>query len=206
MSFVQTFEIRHLRRVTRLHEGFETRLHQRGRTAAQHGLFAEEVRFGLFAEVRFDDPRTPTAIGAGIGQSNVFGLARCVLRHGNEARHPATGNVRGADRVSRTFRRNHDHVQIRARFDELEMHVEAMRKSQRRAFFHVPFEVIAVQRRRQFVRHQNHDHVGIFHRVGHLGHGKLRVFGLAPRAGAGAQTHRDVHARIAQVVCVRVAL
>ena len=57
LQFVQTFEVGHLRCVTRFNQRLEPSLHQRGSAAAQHGLLAKQIRFSFFAKRGFDDPR-----------------------------------------------------------------------------------------------------------------------------------------------------
>jgi len=66
---MQTFEVGHLGRVTGFDEHFKAGLHERARAAAEDGLFAEQIGFSLFFEVRFED--------AGTGAADAFGPREC---------------------------------------------------------------------------------------------------------------------------------
>ena len=116
-EFVQTFEIGHFRCIAGFHQGLKTRLHQRGSTTTQHSLLTKQIRFSFFTEVGFDNSGTPTTIGTGIRQCNVFGLTRRILGNRDQAGNTATRHVRGAYGMTRTFGCNHDHIQISSGFD-----------------------------------------------------------------------------------------
>ena len=45
LDLVQTFEVGHLGRVTGFHQRLEAGLHERGESAAEHRLLAEQIRF-----------------------------------------------------------------------------------------------------------------------------------------------------------------
>ena len=64
LHFVAAFEIGHFRRVARFDQRFVSRLNQRGEAAAEHGLLAEEIGFGFFAEIGFDHSGARAADGA----------------------------------------------------------------------------------------------------------------------------------------------
>ena len=55
LHLVQALEIGHFRRITRLDQCFKAHPDQFDQAAAQHGLFAEQIGFALFAEVGLDD-------------------------------------------------------------------------------------------------------------------------------------------------------
>ena len=105
------------------------------------------------------------------------------------------------------LRRDHQHVDVGARLDQVEVHVEAVREHQRRALLHVGGEVIAIDVGLQLVRGEHHHHVGPFGGLGDLHHLELLGLGLL-HAGRGlAQRDRDVlDAAIAQIERVRMAL
>ena len=58
LQFVQALEVGHFRRVASFNQGFKTGFNQFNGTAAQNGLFAEQVGFGLVLEGGFDDAGT----------------------------------------------------------------------------------------------------------------------------------------------------
>src|SRR3546814_1238738 len=74
-------EVSHFRRVAGFNQRFEAGFDELNGTAAQHGLFTEQVGFGFFAEIGFDDAGTAAADGASIGQGDV---ACCAGRRSEE--------------------------------------------------------------------------------------------------------------------------
>ena len=198
---MQALEIGHLRGIAGLHQSFEAGLHQGRAAAAQHRLLAEQIRFRLFPEAGFDDARPPGADGAGIGERQLLGLAAGVARHGDQAGHAAALDIGGPHRVARPFGRNHDDVQIRPRFDQLEVDVEPVGERQGRAFLQVRFERFRIQLRLKFVRGENHHQIRPRRRLAGLGHPEAGALRLGPGAGAGAQPHRQLrHPGVSQVV------
>ena len=68
LELVQALEVRHLGRVAGVDQRFEARGHQRRGAAAEHGLFAEQIGFRLFAEVGFEDAGASAADAACVRQ------------------------------------------------------------------------------------------------------------------------------------------
>ena len=64
---MQALEISHLGRITGLDEHFKSSLNERAGAAAENGLFTEQIGFGFFLEVRFNDPGARAAAAAGAG-------------------------------------------------------------------------------------------------------------------------------------------
>ena len=125
----------------------------------------------------------------------------------NQARHAGAALILRAHGVAGALRRDHQHVEIGARLDQVEMHVEAVGEHQRRAVLHVLGEMIAVDVALQFVGREHHHHVGPFGGLGDLHHLELLAFGLLHAGRALAQRDRDVlDAAVAQVERVGMAL
>ena len=64
LEFMQALEVGHFRRVTRFHQGIEAGLDQFDAAAAKHGLLAEQIGLGLFAERGLDHAPLGAAVGA----------------------------------------------------------------------------------------------------------------------------------------------
>jgi hypothetical protein len=106
-----------------------------------------------------------------------------------------------------TLRRHHADVDVGARLDQVEVHVEAVREHQRRAVLHVVAQVVAVDVGLQLVGGEHHDDVGPLGGLGHLHHLELLLLGLGDAGRALAQRDRHVLAAgVAQVQRVRVPL
>ena len=105
------------------------------------------------------------------------------------------------------LRRDHQHVEVGARLDQVEVDVEAVGEHQRRALLHVLGEVVVIDVALQFVGREHHHHVGPFGGFRHFHDLELLAFGLFDAGRALAQRDRDLlHARIAQVERVGMAL
>ncbi len=74
--------------------------------------------------------------------------------------------------------RDHEHVDIGPRFNELEVDVEPVGEGERAARLHVRREVVRVDRRLMLVGGQHHDDVGVRGGVGVGHHGEARAFRL----------------------------
>ncbi|MNK68166.1 hypothetical protein D3C87_875170 [compost metagenome] len=177
---MQALEVRHFRRVARFRQGFEAGLDQFHGTAAQHGLFAEQIRFGFFAEVCFDDAGTAAAVGRCVRQGDIAGDARFILVHGDQVGHAAALGVGGAYGVAWRFRRDHDHVQIGAWHDLAVMHVEAVGEGQDGALLGERGDVFVVDLSDVFIWQQDHDDVGRFHGVVDFRHFQTGLLDLGP--------------------------
>ena len=109
--------------------------------------------------------------------------------------------------MARTLGRDHHHVEIGARLDQVEMDVEPVGEHQRRAFLHVGVELIVIDVGLQLVGREHHHHVGPFGGLGDLLHRQLLALRLLDALRALAQRHRDLlDAGIAQVERMGVAL
>ena len=97
-------------------------------------------------------PERPPPIAAGVGEREVVGVARGVLRDGDQAGHAAALLVFAAHRVAGPFRRDHDHVDGLLRLDQVEVDVEAVGEGDRRAVADVGGDVVAVDVGLQLVR------------------------------------------------------
>ena len=87
--------------------------------------------------------------------------------------------------------RDHEHVEIGARLDQLEMDVEAVGEGEGGAFLQVGPEMVAIERALQFVRRQHHDDIGPGGRGGRVHHGEARGLGLGD--GGRPRAQRDAH-------------
>jgi hypothetical protein len=94
---VEALEVGHLRLVASFDEGFVTHLDEFGGTAAEDGLFAEEVGFGFFLKGGLDDAGAGTTDALGPGEGGLGGLTRDILLDGDEGRDALTFDVLRAD-------------------------------------------------------------------------------------------------------------
>ena len=128
LQLVQAFKIGHFRLVTGFDQRFKTG-HDQGRgPAAQHGLFAEKVRFGLFLEAGLDDPRARGADALGIRERRLERVTRVILVHGQQCWDALTLSVDAPYEVAGTFGRDHKYVHVCRGDDLVIVNVESVRK------------------------------------------------------------------------------
>src|SRR5690606_435383 len=168
LKLVQTLEVGHFRGVTCFDQGFEAGLDQLDGTAAQNGLFAEQVGFGFFTEVGFDDAGTATADGASVRQRDIACGTGVVLMHGNQRRYTATLAVGATDGMTRGLGRNHDDVDIGTGLNLAIMHVEPVGKCQGCTCLDVAGNLIAIDLGNIFVGQQDHDQISPLDGFGHF--------------------------------------
>ena len=124
-----------------------------------------------------------------------------------QARHAGAALIFRAHGVAGPLGRDHHHVEIGARLDQIEMDVEAVREHQRRALLHVGVQMVVIDVGLQFVGREHHHHVGPFGGLGDFHDLELLAFRLLDALRALAQRHRDVlDAGIAQIERMGVAL
>ena len=125
---MQTLEVSHLRRIAGFDQRFETGFDQRGQAAAKHGLFAEQICFGLFAKICLDNSRPPAANGRSVREPYRFRGAGRILMNSEQARHTRAALVFAPHQMPRPFRRHHENIHVIGRFDKPVMNREAVRE------------------------------------------------------------------------------
>ncbi len=203
---MQALEVGHFRGIAGFDQGFETGLHQRGGAAAEHGLLTEQIGFGLFLEAGLDDAGAAAAVGGSVGQRDLLGLAGRILVDADQAGHAAALGVGAAHQVTGALRRDHDHVQIGTRLDQLEVDVEAVREGQRAALLEVGGNAVLVDLPLVLVGSEDHHQVGALHRFGDFLDLEAGTLGLGPGLGALAQTDGDIDSTVLEVLRMGVAL
>ncbi len=207
LHLVQALEIRHLGRIAGLDQSFVAALDEFHEAAAEHHLLPEQIGLALLLERRLDDAGAPAADRRGVGERYFQRVARRVLCHRHQTWHAATALIFAAHGVSRAFRRDHEHVDVGARIEQVEMHVEPVRESERRAGLHVRPEFFPVKVALPFVGRQHHDDIGPFGALGRVHHAQPRRLGFRHSAGVRPQSDRELGgAAVLEIVGVRVAL
>ena len=204
---MQALEIGHFRGVAGFNQGLETSLDEFHHAAAQHGLLAEQIGLAFFLEGGLDDAGAAAAIGGSVGERDVQRVAGGILRHGDQARHAAAALIFATHGMAWAFRRDHEHVDVGARLDQVEMDVQAMRERQRGAGAHVGSQMLAVQVALAFIGGQHHHHIGPFGGGGRVHDFNASALGLGNGGRARAQRHGQLfHAAVLQVQRMGVAL
>src|SRR5262245_4957438 len=206
LHLVQAFEIGHLRRVARLDQSLESGLNQRGQSAAEHRLFAEELSLSLLFESRLDDAGARPAYRPRVSQADLSGVTARVLSDGQQAWNSRAALVFAANQITGAFRRDHEHVDVGRRNDLSKVDREAMRDGQVFAGFEMRLDLGFVDARSRFVRRQHHHDVTSFGGVGYGQNFQTRRLGFGYRGTVGAQPDHDVAAAVLQVVRVAEAL
>ncbi|MDQ1135096.1 hypothetical protein QE386_003691 [Pseudoxanthomonas winnipegensis] len=149
--------------------------------------------------------RAPPRPG-GVGQRVLLGLARLILVDRVDARYAAADLVFAAHQRARALGRDQDHVQVLARGDHAEVHVQAVGEQQHRALLHVRRQHLVVQLLLHHVRGQHGDQVGVLDRLGRRLDQEAVGLGLGFGWAARTQADRHIEARLAQVHRMGAAL
>ena len=112
---MEAFEVGDFGCVTGIDQGLEAGADEFGSAAAEDGLFAEEVAFGLFAEGGFDDAGAHGADAGGIGESVFESVAAGILEDGNERGNAGTFGEDFADAMAGSLGGDHGDVDIGGR-------------------------------------------------------------------------------------------
>ena len=129
-----------------------------------------------------------------------------VLLDGDEHRYAAAVDVLAADEVAGALGGDHEHVDAGGRGDVAEADVEAVAEDQGVAGGDVGLDLLGVQLPLDVVGGEDHDDVGLLHRLGGGEHAQALGLGLGPALRALGQADADVDARVAQGQRVGVAL
>jgi hypothetical protein len=125
---------------------------------------------------------------------------------GEQRRHATTGLIHAPEQMARALRRDHPDVDPARRVDPPEVDVEAVGEHQQLAGPEVRPDVAVVDRLLSGVGHEDHDHVRLADRLGHVGDAESCLLGERPALRARRQPDDDVDARFVKVQRVGVAL
>ena len=89
LQFMQTFEVSHLRRITRLDQHLVAFFHQLDTATTQHALLAEKIGLGFFLERGLDNAGLAATNCRSVRHRQSTRLARGVLMHSDQTRHSA---------------------------------------------------------------------------------------------------------------------
>ena len=102
--------------------------------------------------------------------------------------------------------RDHHHINIFRRLDQLEADVETMGEAQHLACGQVRCNFLGVDLFLELVRKQHHDPVRLRCGIGHTEHLESISLGLVRRSAALVETHHHVHTTVLEVQCMGVPL
>jgi hypothetical protein len=127
--FVDAFEVRHFLGITGFDECFESGLDERGKSAAEDGLFAEEIGFAFVLESGFDDAAASAADTARPCEADGSGFASGILMDGEQTRNTAAALKFAAHQMAGAFGSDHQDIHILGRHDGFEMNIESVRRA-----------------------------------------------------------------------------
>ena len=205
LELVQTLVIRDLGLITGLDQRLEAFHDQLGRPAAQHDLFAEQIRLGFLGEGRGEHAAARAADAVRIGERIALRTTGRVLADRHETRHAAALLVLAAHEVAWTFRCDQHDIEILARLDLLEVDVEAVCEQDRRAFADGADHFL-VQVFLRHVRGQKRDQRRAVDRVDGLGHLQSILLRFRPAGARPADADDDVETAVLQIECMCSAL
>src|SRR3954452_1848172 len=192
--------------VAGLDERLEACLHEGADTSAEHRLLSEQVALGLLGEARPEHPGPAAADRGPVGESEVESIAACVLRDGDEARRARPRLEDLAHAMPGALGGDHDHVVAGAGRDLAEVHGEAMGEEHRGAGFEVGLDLALVDALLHVVGKEDRDELCALHSCGDGFHREPGFLRGAPRIAPETQPDLDLHAGVAQVERMGMAL
>jgi hypothetical protein len=203
---VDALEVGHLGSVTGLDQGFEARADELGEPAAQHRLLAEQVGLGFLLESGLDDCGATAADCAAPREADLARVAGRILLHREQARDAAALRIFSANHVAGALGRDHEDVHVGRRLNEFEMDIEAVAEGEVLALGEPRLDLLVVDLGAHLVRHEHHDDVGLAGSLGGVENRQPLLDRLVARGAFGAESHAHIHAAVAQVERVGVAL
>ena len=203
---MESFKVSDFRLIARRDENFKAILNQMSYAAAKYALFAEKVGFSFFLEGCLQNAGASAADAARISQRDVEAFAGSVLLNCENVGNAAAFDESTANQMTRSLRRNHEHVNIRGRDNLLEMNVEAVGKCERGAFLQIRGDFVFVNVRLLLVRNENHRNIGSFNRVRNAENFQALTFSDGFGFGAFVQPDDDINAAVFQIQRVRMPL
>ncbi len=136
-----------------------------------------------------------------------MGIAAGIVMDGDEAGHAATLLIFAAHRVAGALGGDHDDVDGLLRFDQREVHVEAMGEGNGGAIADVGGDLVAVDVGLKFIRRRHHHEVAPLGGVGHGHHLEAIGFDFLRGGRTGLEGDGDIlGAGVLQVQRMRPAL
>ena len=206
LDFVHALKIRHLRWITRVHQGLISRLDQGREPAAQDRLLAKKISLGFIFKGSFNDRRPSTAQGLGIGQPHLLGIAGWILMYGEKTGHAPPLFKLTAHEMAWPFRGNHKDIDPGGRNDPFEMNIKPMAKGQIVPTLQSRTNFLFVNLSLEFIGQENHDDISNLSSLSGLHDLEARLFRLGPRATFPLQPHHYLDSRIPKVIGVGMAL
>ena len=145
-QLVETLEVGNFRLIARLNQGLESGLDERADAAAEHGLFAEQIGFGLFGERGLDDASARDANAFRVRQGQRARPSGRILMDRKQRRRARALDEQLAHAVPGRLRRHHRHVDVRTYADRSEPDVEPMREHQQVARREVRLDFFSIHR------------------------------------------------------------
>src|SRR6266478_8517654 len=159
LELVEAFEIGDLGLVASFRKRFEARFDQFTHAAAEHGLFAKEVGFGLLGKGGFQNASARAAESLSVGEGKRFRRTAGILLDSQERGCSAAFGENFANAMARGFWSDHGDVDRGRRLDRTEADVESVREHKRFAWFEIWLDGVAIELGLLGVRNEDHDDV-----------------------------------------------
>ena len=206
LHFVERFKIGDFRLVACFAQRFEPVGNELADTAAENGLFAEEVCFCFFLEGRLDDAGTGAADAAGISQGDVKGPAGSILFDGKDVGDTTAFDELAAYDVARPFGSDHEYIDIIGRDNLFEVDIKAVGKSQGTARSEVVPDFVFIYVGLFFIGNENHGDIRSGDGFGDSLDCKTGLTGFFRRFTAAVEADSDIDAAVAEIERMGMAL
>ena len=190
---MDTLEICIFRLIACFHQCIEACLHQSGYAAAENRLLTKEVCFRLFFKCGFQDSASGSADACCISLRNFHGISAGILINGHQTGNALAAHILGTNRMSRSFRCNHDDIDVGRRNDLLKVNIKAVSKAQCFALGKMILNVLLVESRLLLIVDKDHDNIGSLHGISRIHNGKSVFLRLNGGFGAFVKADHNIH-------------
>ena len=188
------------------HKGLESCLHQSSNAAAQDSLLTEQIGFRLGLEGRLKKTSSCSADCKAIGKRQVLCLSGIILLDSDQAWGSSSSLIFRPDRVPRSLRRDHGHIDVCRRNDTAIVNIEPVCKHQHVAFLQVRCDVLLVHGCLFLIIDQDHNDICTLCCLRSRVDLKSLLLCLLPGLGTLIEPDDDLASGVSQVQCMCMSL
>src|SRR5437016_12788058 len=167
-ELMQTFEIRQLRRITRVHQRIEAAPNECAGSTTEHSLFAEQISFGFITKGCLDNAGASATDRLRPGQRRPLGMATRVWMNSDQSRYSASVTEFAANHWPEPLRGDHHNIDVFSRNDRSIINRKAVGKEKGLALSEIRSNLLFVTGGHLCIRQREKNDVPPAHRFSRL--------------------------------------
>ena len=198
-ELMQTFEIRQLRRITRVHQRIEAAANECAGSTTKHSLFAKQISFGFITKGCLDHAGASATDRLCPGQRRPLATATRVLVNRDQSRYSASVNEFAANHWPEPLRGDHHNIDIFSRNDRSIINRESVSEEKRLARSEIRSNLFFVNGRHLCIGQREKNDVPPAHRFSRLENFEAISSRTSARFTSTVKANNDFDPTIAQV-------